>query len=352
MFEEKRINKLSIDKISHFSAKFPISSIKRYWMECSLFPKTHSISPTLDFNSIDMGDRNEKHLNISANSKAIKEAPILQQTQAPHLLLVEDNIIALRLLESITKQAGCKFTSTLDGEKALELAKTKHFDLIVTDIGLPGMSGIEMTIYIRHWEQASKKQATPIVGLTAHSLASSAYECLEAGMNQVFAKPINLQTMKEIISTLVIPYSQKEPIPMESDHEMPENEDELFALDNFPLFNLKQGITNLGDINLLKELLNLMIEEVIPKDQSEIQKAYRDGDWTNVEKIAHKMKSGALYCGTTRWQYACQYLERYSQAGHSRLLNKLYQQLIAVLEETKKEIIHWLKQQEEKPRLS
>ncbi|RMX17900.1 response regulator [Legionella jordanis] len=274
----------------------------------------------------------------------------LLQPQIPHLLLVEDNIIALRLLESITKQAGCDFTSTLDGEMALELAKTKQFDLIVTDIGLPGMSGIEMTIYIRHWERGSKKVPTPIVGLTAHSLASSADECLEAGMNKVFAKPINLQTMKDIISSLVIPNGKAIPRGVVPDRDMPENEEELFALDDFPLFNLQQGINNLGSIALLKELLNLMLIEVIPKDEHEIEQAYMQGDWPSVEKIAHKMKSGALYCGTTRLQYACQYLERYSQAGHSNLLDKLYHQLIQVLAQTKEEISHWLNQEKNQNR--
>jgi CheY-like chemotaxis protein len=285
--------------------------------------------------------------NSASNKESTKNNLKLKSPKIPHLLLVEDNIIALKLLESVAKQTGCEFTSTLDAEKALELAKTSRFDLIVTDIGLPGMSGIEMTIYIRHWEKAGNQESTPIVGLTAHSLASSADECLEAGMDRVFAKPINVRIMKEIISTLVIPSGKAAPQPSSVNEDIPENEVDLLTLNKFPLFEPQQGITNLGSITLLKELLNLMIMEVMPQDKSDIEKAYHQGNWQGVEKIAHKMKSGALYCGTTRWQYACQYLERYSEAGHSDLLDKLYQQLMQVLNETENEIIHWLKKEEQ-----
>lgn len=270
---------------------------------------------------------------------------MVKLSKTPHLLLVEDNIIALRLLESLTLQAGCNFTSTLDAEEALTLAKAKHFDLIITDIGLPKMSGIEMTIYIRYWEQSLNRQPIPIVGLTAHSLASSAEECLDAGMNKVFAKPINLQTMLTIIATLILPGNSMQAIVTSDNTDLPADENEMFTLDKFPVFNFEQGLNNSGNISLLKELLILMLDEVIPTEESEIKKAYKDKDWISVEKIAHKMKSGALYCGTMKWQYACQYLERYSTAGHTQLLDKLYSQLMQVLEETKQAIQEWLDKQ-------
>ncbi|WP_058440888.1 PAS domain-containing hybrid sensor histidine kinase/response regulator [Legionella brunensis] len=284
--------------------------------------------------------------SLVPNKQFLSEDQILKHgTQLPHLLLIEDNTIALRLLESVTKQVGCQFTSTMDAEEAFDLVKQKHFDLIITDIGLPGMSGIELTIYIRHWEQALNKKPIPIVGLTAHSLGSSVDECLEAGMNKVLAKPINFATMKDIVTTL-IPSSKLETVENLFEQDTPTNEEELFTLQKFPLLDIQQGLGNLGSVDLLRELLTLMSAEDIPKDKAKIQQAYESKDWPTVEKLALKMKSSALYCGTTRLRYACQYLEGYYQKTEdNHLLEKLYSQLIRVLEETKFAIIDWLQQQ-------
>ncbi|MBA2650859.1 MAG: hypothetical protein H0U73_01110 [Tatlockia sp.] len=60
--------------------------------------------------------------------------------------------------------------------------------------------------------------------------------------------------------------------------------------------------------------------------------------------MAHKAKSGAEYPGTIRMKYACMYLERYHKAGHSACLEKLYQQLMKVLDDTQRCIEIWLKQ--------
>ena len=65
------------------------------------------------------------------------------------MLLVEDNSIALLMLENLVTKAGCHFTTATNGETALSLAKAHRFDLIITDLGLPALSGIEFTTQLR-----------------------------------------------------------------------------------------------------------------------------------------------------------------------------------------------------------
>ncbi|ASQ45323.1 PAS domain-containing hybrid sensor histidine kinase/response regulator [Legionella clemsonensis] len=298
-------------------------------------------------NSHELEGENSSKEKHTANVKPFSHTNKLKQAsnELPHLLLIEDNTIALRLLESVSKQVGCQFTSTMDAEEAFELVKQNNYDLIITDIGLPGMSGIELTIYIRHWEQALNKKPVPIVGLTAHSLGSSVDECLEAGMNKVFAKPINLATMQDIVSAL-IPLNKLEVTTPLFDEELPVNEEKLFNLTSYPLLDIEQGLNNLGSVDLLKELLTLMVNEDIPNDKAKIQEAFAAKDWPTVEKLALKMKSSALYCGTTRLRYACHYLEGYQKTTPSPLLEKLYHQLIQILEATKQAIIDWLQKQQ------
>lgn len=263
----------------------------------------------------------------------------------PLILLVEDNIIALRLIETIVLQTGCHFLSATDGEQAFELVKANSIDLVITDIGLPGISGIELTYFIREWEKSIKREnPVPIVGLTAHALSNAENKSMQAGMNKVLSKPIYLNKMLELITQFITKHSAK--FNQGSlGKDLPQNEDQLFSLEHFPIFDLNKGLTNIGDEKILKSLLHLMIEKAIPNDLVDIETAYKLGDWLQIEDLAHKIKSGALYCGTTRLQYACQYLERYRKAGHSVFLEKLYQQLIQVLNDTKNNISDWLESQ-------
>ena len=123
-------------------------------------------------------------------------------TKTPHVLLVEDNIIALLLIETLVTQAGLKFTSAIDGESALILAKSINFDFIITDIGLPGISGYELTYAIRQWEKDTNKDPVPIIGITAHALSEVKNECLQSGMQNMLSKPIDLKTIQELIKQL------------------------------------------------------------------------------------------------------------------------------------------------------
>ncbi|WED43688.1 PAS domain-containing hybrid sensor histidine kinase/response regulator [Legionella cardiaca] len=327
--------KSMIGKGSTFSFKLSVKA------KSEALPKAH---PNInELVSEDMSQHEDTH-SVPEQPSIHTDEPLHQGKQLPHLLLIEDNTIALRLLESVTKQVGCQFTSTMDAEEAFDLVKKTDFDLIITDIGLPGMSGIELTIYIRHWEQALDKKPIPIVGLTAHSLGSSVDECLEAGMNKVFAKPINLPTMRDIVSAL-IPSNKLESSGLLFEQDTQLNEEELLTLSHFPLLDIQQGLGNLGSVELLKDSLMLMVNEDIPQDKARIQQAYEAKNWPAVEKLALKMKSSALYCGTTRLRYACQYLEGYQKTAPSHLLEKLYYQLIEVLQETKQAIIDWLQKQ-------
>lgn len=281
---------------------------------------------------------------------SLAKEPVIEEEQIignslPHLLLVEDNIIALRLIESIAKQAGCQITSATDGEQALKLALSMSFDLIITDIGLPGLSGNELTERLRAVEKSTNKAAIPIIGLTAHALAIAEKQCLSAGMNQVFTKPINLATMKKIIAQFSAPNTNDEQREMHSlGSDLPNTEKQLFELSQFPLLSVGDGISNLGSIDLLTDLLTLLLKEALPEDELILKTAFEENDWEQIENLAHKMKSGALYCGTIKLKFACQYLEHYLKTGYHQQLEPLYQQLMTVIQLTKEAIEEWLEQ--------
>lgn len=264
----------------------------------------------------------------------------------PHILLVEDNLIALRIAQTLAKQAGCSYSSAVDGEFALKLIKSMDFDLVITDLGLPGISGNELTQFIREWESSLHKKPVPIVGLTAHSLGETEQGCLDAGMNKLIKKPLYLATLQTLIKEFIKMDEQaKKQSNGKLGLDLPDNEEQLFRLDSYPLLDIDKGIKSLGNKEILKDLIALMCAEAIPEDLLSIQNAYREKNWEQIENLAHKMKSGAIYCGTVKMQYACQFLERYRKAGHFILLEELYQQLISTVEKTKIYLEHWLSKQ-------
>ena len=121
----------------------------------------------------------------------------------PYLLLIEDNAIALKTLETIVKRAHCRFKSAMNGADALELFKTQTFDLIFSDLGLPDTSGIQLARVFRQLEQEVGRKPVPIVGLTAQNLSESEQNALLAGMNKVLVKPIRYEVLQGILNEFI-----------------------------------------------------------------------------------------------------------------------------------------------------
>ncbi|HAU1151094.1 TPA: response regulator [Legionella pneumophila] len=271
---------------------------------------------------------------------------------SPNILILEDNLVARRTIESLATQEKCSFVSVAKGKEAIRLAKTNEFDLIITDIGLPDIEGHVVAKLIREWESSRSKQATPIIGLTAHVKEKSKEICLKSGMDDVFNKPISRQLLQYILNRF-IPSKNKNSTSFSSqkttsseqiiEADLPENESNFFNLDAYPLLDIHNAVSIMGSLKLVREILPLMIGKETQKDVESIEKAFHIKDWETVERIAHKMKGGAANCGAVRMKYACQYLERYQKMGYTKLLEPLYQQLITVVKDTQKNIHEWLK---------
>ena len=263
------------------------------------------------------------------NAPSIQEIPAPASEinpNAPLVLLVEDNFIALKVAECVATSAGCQIQSAVDGEQALELAQTTLFNLIISDIGLPGISGYEFTQRLREWERVNKRKPVPLVGLTAHVEASAKDQALESGMNDIFSKPINQTLMQNLLTkylALTEPEKEPHPVPTKSTSalgvDLPETEEELFQLDAFPYLDIQLAKESISHEAMLREIQQMMMSEEIHKDISKIEKAHAEDDWAEVERLAHKMQGGAVYIGTVKMRYACQYLERYQKAGLSKL---------------------------------
>lgn len=128
---------------------------------------------------------------VADDAEASEDEPdedgLLVNAQARSILVAEDNAINRQLLAEILTMAGHEVTLAEDGAEAAEAATARRFDLILMDVSMPRVDGLEATRMIR---QGGASAQTPIVGATAHADPDRVPEFLAAGMNDVLVKPI------------------------------------------------------------------------------------------------------------------------------------------------------------------
>ncbi|AUH74040.1 PAS domain-containing sensor histidine kinase [Legionella sainthelensi] len=257
------------------------------------------------------------------------------------ILVVEDNPIAQIVAKTFLNQCNCHVDIAIDGQSALTYWRQNKYDLIFMDIGLPDMDGYQVTHHIRVQEIA-KNLHTPIIALTAHVGDENKQRCIESGMNAVINKPLTPKNCRDILNTF-IPEVQT---PKIESTDSSNSNAEFFELSAFPIFDIKEGIKTTGTEKTLYDMLKLMLEYSLTEDRSMLEKAHAQGDWENVQKFAHKIKGGAIYVGATRMKIACQHLERFWKNGQHELLERLYQQVLQVIDESQTEISTWIKDRE------
>jgi CheY-like chemotaxis protein len=132
------------------------------------------------------------------------EAPLTRHTlnqSRPKLrvLLAEDNAVNQKLASRILEKQGHSVEVAQDGKEAMAALANGEFDLVLMDVQMPNMSGLEATAAIRTLERATGKH-TPIVAMTANAMKGDRERCLEAGMDDYVSKPIQADHLLEVIA--------------------------------------------------------------------------------------------------------------------------------------------------------
>ena len=118
------------------------------------------------------------------------------------ILIVEDNPQNMRVIEMILGTKNYALLTAADGEEALNVATREHPDLIMMDIQLPRMSGLEVT---RKLKGTPAFSLTPIIGLTAYAMKGDEERIIEAGCDAYLSKPINTRELPGVIAQMLLP---------------------------------------------------------------------------------------------------------------------------------------------------
>ena len=122
-----------------------------------------------------------------------------------HILLAEDNPVNQRLAARLLERRGHRVDLASSGREAIDWLEKERFDLILMDLQMPDMDGLEATAMIREREKM-RGGRTPIVALTAHTMKGDRERCLKAGMDNYINKPIDAVKFLEIVEMSAAPH--------------------------------------------------------------------------------------------------------------------------------------------------
>ena len=149
--------------------------------------------------------RSEKAERPAAASTLIKGMPSDQprkEMKDLSILLVEDNPINQRITQLMLEPLVKRIEIARNGKEALDMFGTSRYDLILMDVQMPDMDGLEATREIRSDDRA-RGGHTPVIAMTAHAMKGDRERCLEAGMDGYVAKPIRAQELADVIQRIV-----------------------------------------------------------------------------------------------------------------------------------------------------
>jgi len=225
-----------------------------------------------------------------------------------NILLAEDNIVNQKLAAKILEKRGHRVVVASNGQEAIEKLKEESFDLILMDVQMPEMDGLEATKAIRNSEFGI--QNIPIVAMTAHAMKGDRERCLAAGMDDYVSKPIKPEELFEVIEKLADKLRDKD---NKEETMVPASKDNVpIAKDIFDLSKALEVVD--GDKDLFKEIVDLFLEN-LPDSIAQIREAIANSDASALDKAAHSLKGSVGNFGTKRAFEAAYRLELIGKEG-------------------------------------
>ena len=216
-----------------------------------------------------------------------------QHRQPRTVLLVEDNPTNQRVAQLYLERAGCEVTMAADGREALAALESRRFDIVLMDVQMPVMDGLEATRRIRERESTGGRR-TPIVALTANAMKQQIDECKANGMDDVLPKPIDREQLGAMLDryapagTILAGRHHVKPAPAAA--EAPSD----VSMSRF------REVTG-GDAELARGLVKSFVESV-EHALADIEAGLAREDLPLVRRAAHTLVGTSANMGATRLQ--------------------------------------------------
>ena len=230
---------------------------------------------------------------IAINQTNLMDVDITEGVRGADILLVEDNEVNQQVATELLELAQFNVTIANNGLEAVEAVQNGTFDMVLMDIQMPVMDGYLATDKIRN---ELKMVDLPIIAMTANAMASDKEKCLNAGMNDHVAKPIDPNVLFRVLNQWITPKDRDLPelIGME-ESELSETEAELPILEGF---DVESAVARMGGrLKSYNKALS-MVSETLLNSVEEIKQALESDDITQAVLVTHTLKgvSGNISC--------------------------------------------------------
>jgi two-component system sensor histidine kinase/response regulator len=273
-------------------------------------------SDLLDAITLALGHPSEEKIPI------ITRYTIQEKRRRLSILLAEDNIVNQKLAVKILEKKGHRVVVASNGKEAIEKLREESFDLILMDVQMPEMDGLEATKAIRNLKLETRNSeghvssikhpvsSVPIVAMTAHAMKEDREHCLAAGMDDYVPKPIKSEELFKAIEKVTDGLRDKD---NEREKMVPASKDNVPIANN--IFDLPKALEVVdGDKDLFKEIVDLFLEN-LPDSIAQIREAIANNDANALDKAAHSLKGSVGNFGTKRAFEAAYRLELMGKEG-------------------------------------
>jgi len=223
-------------------------------------------------------------------------------TRSMRVLVAEDNRTNQKLIEALLKQKGHHVSMVGNGREAAARASKRSFDVILMDVQMPEMSGLEATAAIREHEGSTGRH-TPIIALTARAMAGDREEYLAAGMDGYVSKPLRPDELFSTIDALCAPRDGKKRATRARVRESSGAVDRAVLVEAFG-----------GRPQLVKEVIDVFLEDATGM-MARLRDATRAQDASEVAAAAHAIKGSAGLFSQGQAYDTARRLEQLARAG-------------------------------------
>ncbi len=229
------------------------------------------------------------------------------------LLLVEDNPVNQRVTAEIMRGVGARVVIAENGYQAIKLLRHSSFDIVLMDIQMPVMDGLEASRMIR--QQLGMKDL-PLVAMTARTMAGDRDICLDAGMNDYVSKPIDRRSLIDTVSRLVGATGHTPDAPEGkpvNDSEGGDRQEAPFP--DAPGLNVQEGVSRIG--NSLALYVDIVVEYIQHFEgfRERFTETIKDGRFDEAKRLAHTLKGAAGNISAETLHFQARDLESACQSG-------------------------------------
>ena len=270
---------------------------------------------------------------------AITTAPFELPSSQPELgvlsvLVVEDNEINAIVVEGFLRHMGHETSVVTTGEAAVETIRNQSVDVVLMDISLPGMDGVEATRRIRNLDRSAQSEL-PIIAMSAHVFQNEIAYVLDAGMNAFVGKPVSPERLAEALAQVVLRRRRGVVVPAE--HPL---EDGRHVVLNRSV--LDDDYMILGPDKTAR-MVDAFFDGAVRKVE-QLAHAVAGEDWSTVAYIAHNLKGSAASLGLSALENHAHRLETCARKEAGTEIARDFDTFIASFERSSAELrAYWAK---------